>query len=276
MSWEIPIFPQEIEEIFPEELQELMRNPRGSVFLLDVRQPQEYHKEHLPGASLIPLPELPDRADELPRDTTIVVYCGSGKRSHIAARILKEAGFELVKNLKGGMGAWIGPRAFGEVRSWQRFLKGNESPGELIKLAYLMENNLEAFYIGLSGSDHYPEELRKTLGLLAGFEKSHKELLTRLYREEVGTSISIESFALDILEGGVGAGDIEATLSLSPDRPDEVLEFALTVEAQAYDFYYRCLTEWKDDKGKKVLSELAQAEKKHMRIVGDLMDRFSG
>ena len=42
--------------------------------LLDVRQPEEYGAGHLPGARLIPLPELEGRLDELPRDQAILVY----------------------------------------------------------------------------------------------------------------------------------------------------------------------------------------------------------
>jgi len=42
--------------------------------LIDVRQPQEYEKEHLPGAKLIPLSELPSRMNELDKDKLTIVY----------------------------------------------------------------------------------------------------------------------------------------------------------------------------------------------------------
>ncbi len=50
------------------------RHPEGSYTLLDVRQPGEYEKEHLPGALLIPLPQLLDRLDELDPDKPLVAY----------------------------------------------------------------------------------------------------------------------------------------------------------------------------------------------------------
>jgi rhodanese-related sulfurtransferase len=52
----------------------LSRNPARAVTLLDVRQPKEYEESHLPGATLIPLPELPDRMSELDPDKTTFVY----------------------------------------------------------------------------------------------------------------------------------------------------------------------------------------------------------
>ena len=42
--------------------------------ILDVRQPGEYETSHLSGAKLIPLPDLPNRLDEIEKDTPIVVY----------------------------------------------------------------------------------------------------------------------------------------------------------------------------------------------------------
>ncbi len=75
-------------------------------FLLDVRQPVEYQAGHIPGANLIPLPELPGRLEELPRDREIICVCQSGMRGRSATRQLVAAGFHVV-NLKGGTSNWI-------------------------------------------------------------------------------------------------------------------------------------------------------------------------
>lgn len=59
----------------PDELRRFFEgHPAGSYTLLDVRQPQEYEERHLPGARLIPLPELNGRLDELDRDKPVVAY----------------------------------------------------------------------------------------------------------------------------------------------------------------------------------------------------------
>ena len=74
--------------------------------LIDVREPYEYEIARIAGARLIPLGELETHVDELPRTGTLVLQCHSGSRSEHAARLLREAGFENVYNLEGGIDAW--------------------------------------------------------------------------------------------------------------------------------------------------------------------------
>jgi molybdopterin/thiamine biosynthesis adenylyltransferase/rhodanese-related sulfurtransferase len=87
------------------------RLDRGDrVFLLDVREPNEYQICRIPGSTLIPLGELPRRLDELPSGPDapdIVVHCKMGGRSAKAVRQLMERGFTRVENLKGGILDWI-------------------------------------------------------------------------------------------------------------------------------------------------------------------------
>jgi sulfur-carrier protein adenylyltransferase/sulfurtransferase len=74
--------------------------------LIDVREPFEYEIARIDGAKLIPLGEITDRADELPREQLIVVHCHSGQRSAQAVRLLRQRGFADVYNLEGGIDAW--------------------------------------------------------------------------------------------------------------------------------------------------------------------------
>ena len=78
------------------------------MFVLDVRSRAEFEGElgHLEAAHLIPLDELRDRLDEVPRDRPIVALCQSGKRSAMAVDILRKADFERVANVNGGMIQW--------------------------------------------------------------------------------------------------------------------------------------------------------------------------
>ncbi len=75
--------------------------------LLDVRNPDEFRGGHIAGARLIPLYELPQRLNELPRDREILCVCRSGYRSASATRQLVAAGYAAV-NVGGGMNAWAG------------------------------------------------------------------------------------------------------------------------------------------------------------------------
>jgi adenylyltransferase/sulfurtransferase len=76
------------------------------VFILDVRNPEEYQICRIPGSVLLPLPELPRRVGELDKGREMVVHCKSGMRSLKAVQFLREHGFERLKNLKGGILAW--------------------------------------------------------------------------------------------------------------------------------------------------------------------------
>lgn len=78
----------------------------GALFL-DVRTQEEWTKGHIENSTLIPLDELPNRLNELPRDRDIVVVCRSGVRSKEGATILRQAGFDRVSCLTGGLNAWV-------------------------------------------------------------------------------------------------------------------------------------------------------------------------
>ena len=93
-------------EISVQELKEKLDNGQD-ILVIDVREEYEYEEANI-GAQLIPLGDLPGRIDELDEDTSreIVVMCRTGNRSSMAQYLLKEAGFEKVSNLKGGIVAW--------------------------------------------------------------------------------------------------------------------------------------------------------------------------
>src|SRR6266480_2252466 len=89
-------------------VQELKRKMDASegFELIDVREPFEFEIARINGAKLIPLGEIPERADELQREQPIVVHCHSGTRSAQAVRLLQQRGFSNVYNLEGGIDAW--------------------------------------------------------------------------------------------------------------------------------------------------------------------------
>ncbi len=75
-------------------------------FILDVREPQEWQEYHIPGSTLIPLGELPNRLSEVPKDREIVVVCRSGNRSRTGSEILAKNGFSRVTSMAGGLKEW--------------------------------------------------------------------------------------------------------------------------------------------------------------------------
>jgi adenylyltransferase/sulfurtransferase len=79
---------------------------KEELFILDVRNPEEYQICRIPGSTLLPLPVLPQRFKELDPNRELIVHCKSGMRSLKAAQFLREKGFRKVRNLKGGILAW--------------------------------------------------------------------------------------------------------------------------------------------------------------------------
>jgi rhodanese-related sulfurtransferase len=75
-------------------------------FFLDVRSQDEWDQFHIAGSTLIPLEELQNRLNELPKDQDLVVVCLSGHRSQSGVTILQQAGFTHIFCLSGGLQAW--------------------------------------------------------------------------------------------------------------------------------------------------------------------------
>ncbi len=81
---------------------------RGEVLtIIDVREPQEYQINRIPGSVLIPLGDLPKRYVELDPNANLVTQCKSGMRSAKAQEFLRSKGFTRVRNLTGGVLGWI-------------------------------------------------------------------------------------------------------------------------------------------------------------------------
>lgn len=91
-----------IEDIGPEALRQ--RLAASDVLLVDVREADEFAREHIAGAASMPLSTF-DVA-RLPHDRRIIVSCASGRRSRQAAEQLDTAGFSNIANLQGGLAAW--------------------------------------------------------------------------------------------------------------------------------------------------------------------------
>ena len=96
--------------------------PTTRPLIVDVREPDEFASERIEGAVHIPMSEFAARHAELPRDRPLVMQCHSGSRSASATMFLIQRGWTDVRNLDGGIAAWMrdglpvrtGPPAPGE------------------------------------------------------------------------------------------------------------------------------------------------------------------
>lgn len=87
------------------ELHDLLESNKD-VYIIDVREPDEYTEGHIAGVPLIPMGDIPNVAGELDPSAEYVFICRSGRRSFEVAKFLQKQGFAHVHNYAGGMLAW--------------------------------------------------------------------------------------------------------------------------------------------------------------------------
>lgn len=96
-----------VPEVTPRDLYAGLRGgqqPRPVV--LDVREPREYHRGHIPEARLHPMVQMMQSGPQVPPETPIVLVCRTGRRSRRVAAKLAQDGYHNVSILQGGMLAW--------------------------------------------------------------------------------------------------------------------------------------------------------------------------
>jgi sulfur-carrier protein adenylyltransferase/sulfurtransferase len=98
---------QSVPEVAPAALQSRMSGGE-EIVVIDVREPDEFARGKIPGAFTIPRGVLEMQIDgRLPRESTVVLYCGGGARSALACKSMADMGYDKVENLQGGWQAWV-------------------------------------------------------------------------------------------------------------------------------------------------------------------------
>jgi hydroxyacylglutathione hydrolase len=112
-AWELSGRPvARLELVDAEEARALQRD---GALAIDVREPDEFARGHVPRALSVPVGEVEAWAGEIPRDRPLIAYCGHGERSSSALSILERLGYGRLHNLDGGLGAWEGVHDEGEA-----------------------------------------------------------------------------------------------------------------------------------------------------------------
>jgi rubrerythrin len=198
-----------------------------------------------------------------------------GGRSRAAAQFLAGQGFEEVYNLSGGIAAWQGLKAFGPAEMGMIALRGDESPQEVIVLAYGMEQGLADFYTRVLGLT-LDSETKTVIGSLVQVEEKHKDKLFALYQSlEPATqekALFEERIVSGVMEGGfTGEEFLEKNRHLL-DTVENLLGLAMMLEAQALDLYTRYAQKVEDVQSRSVLHDIAEEEKGHLATLGALVE----
>lgn len=267
------------ENIWPESLQEFIaRHQEKEYLIVDVRQPMEYAKEHLPGSQLISLGYLEGRFAEIPKDKVIIFCCSNGIRSRVAAHFYAKSLSEpqLVYNLMGGIEAWQG-KLLQNVPKVSIFKEGKETADAMLT-AMDLEKGAKLFY--LSVLEKFPEAAAFVEAEhLAEQEKEHARIIYAVWRQEQADPPPFEALwqKLDgnLIEGGIDFARIRTQLKhLSGDIRVELAYVALDLEYAAYDLYRAMANQIAAPSAREAFLALAQAEKKHMEILLEVLNRF--
>ncbi len=190
--------------------------------------------------------------------------------------MLSGLGFNEVYNLKGGMMAWDGLQASGPQELNMDLVRGDESPAEMVRLSYSLENGLQRFYKNIQKRTKI-ETIENLFMKLAQIEENHKKRLSDLYGMIEPSGEDLESLGSDAGEGMMEGGfNIEAFTQQNEsflDSPHRVIDLAMMLETQALDLYLRFSQKTENKDTKAVLFKLADEEKAHLALLGDWLEK---
>lgn len=260
--------------ITPDQLRAYMQeHPERDYVLIDVRQPEEYEAQHIPGAKLVPLMELETRVSDVEGspETHKIFLCRSGGRSARAAGFFAERrGVMNVFNVAGGMMGWNGATVpeFPNLKAFD----GKGTIAEVLMQAMDLEKGADRLYSSLL--EHFEgTPQHETISLLSKSEEAHGRAvygaLRKLGQGELDDFDAVyDRLQGDILEGGF---DVEAIVNAARAAASQgsisLLELAVELELRAYDVY-RALAHRADDADlRETFLDLAEQEKRHARAL---------
>jgi len=243
--------------------------------VVDVRFPEEYEEEHIPGCFLLPLAEINARLTELPPDRDIIFYCHSGKRSRTAALFATSVPFfqKKVYNLDGGIICYH-DKTVPDYPILQVF-NFDSDLSELFRTAMNLERGAEIFYQAvLKEIGNVP--YRKTIELLSQAEAGHARLIYNLWTKTGEKLQPFEelyaSLPGDIIEGGKPIEEqLEKLHKIETNFEARLLEIVLDIEHAAYDLYRSVALRLQGTELENSFLTLAEAEKSHMLLASQGM-----
>jgi len=191
---------------------------------------------------------------------------------------LQGKGFKQAINVKGGIRAWEGVKAWGPQELNLDLVTGEESPAEIIITAYGMEAALERFYTAMADRASSPA-VKGLLERLSSFEERHKAALFALFQHTVDAAASEEdlrrSAVFERLEGGFTAQEFLDRNAPAFNSAEETLQLAMMLETQALDLYLRFSRNVAHEQTQEVLFKTADEEKDHLAALGEMLDQLT-
>lgn len=149
----------------------------------------------------------------------------------------------------------------------------------MLIVVFGMEEGMRSLYQRLSRAVPDPDAAA-LFRELSELEVGHKQAVYDLYRAAGGELATIEAMegraSRDVMEGGLNPDEILEAIQPKARSIEDVLSYAMMLETQALDLYLRFSQHGENEATTKMLRELADQEKSHLKVLGDLLEKRAG
>jgi len=201
-----------------------------------------------------------------------------GGRSRVAAQMLAGQGFKNIYNLAGGIKAFDGATAVGSKDLGLALFAGRESGPEALLVAFGLETGLKDFYATREAAAENPE-VKSLFGKLGSIEVKHQERIVAEYNRLTGRSAGLADLETQTsgsaMEGGLTTEEYLQLFNPDLDSVIDIAAIAMSIEGQALDLYMRAAAASGDEEGRRMLMQMADEEKNHLALLGDLVDKLN-
>jgi len=189
-------------------------------------------------------------------------------RSKAAAQFLLAEDFSHIYNMSGGIIAYDGKKAVGDVDFGLEFFVSGDF-ANVFRMGYAMEDGLQQLYLVLQ-EECGDSEVKSLLERLAKFEEGHKAMLKDLFPD-----VAIdENDSPETLEGGFSKQQILDHFSSGSASQEDILQLGIMLETQAFDLYNRLATKENDPESKDFFKLMANEERHHIIFLSKEYDRL--
>lgn len=270
-----------VPDITIDDLRSFMDSHKEHEFMLvDVREPEEYEQDHIPGARHIPLMDLVEGRVEVRPAAHTFFYCRSGARSRMGAQaVAAKVGLERIFNVRGGIMAYTG-QTLPDMPNVKVF-DGTEDLNTLLLRAMDLEKGAERLY-GAVLARFEGTPVADLVKRLEEAEEGHARALYSMLRKVTDDPAGLAPFetmyeGLEglVLESGEPLVQRLAWVADGNTEVASVLEVALELELKAYDLY-RNMADRTDDSSLKVaFLDIASQERRHARTVARALGKLA-
>lgn len=178
-------------------------------------------------------------------------------------------------NVSGGINAWKSKTAVGPQDLGMDLFSGKETPLDVLKVAYSLEQGLREFYVTLAKKADN-EKIKDLFSKLSEIEVKHQMSIYKTYNQVGSKEMNQDEFEkmveTDALEGGLSTEEYLDLFKPDLNSEKDVISLAMSIEAQALDLYHRVSSKITHPESRVIVNRIADEEKIHLASLGKLMD----